>query len=952
MRKDKLITINSKTSKVFIDNAVLGVDSENLQGNLIFSFDDEFVDGTARLEIEIKGTKSYAMMTKEEETYTLPIKSFLTKEGRVNMQVVITEGTDVEEIPIFKSNVFFLVVNSSINAEIEQEEGYDEWIDIANAKLNQLDSAIEEANNLDIEAEKVDTTTTITITKKDGTTEEVEIQDGERGADGQQGIDGVGLDYNWQGTSLGVKKENESEYEYVNLKGEKGDTGTNDYNDLINKPDLSQFITKSVDDLINYYKKSETYTQTEVNNLIGAIQQFHYEIVQELPETGVNNILYLVPKTASQTNNVYDEYVYANNNFEKIGDTQIDLTNYVTTTQLNTALADYTTTSALNTLLAGKQDTLTAGDNITIENSVISATNRKQIYILTGEYTNANSNQSINSTDIATLNSFIDDLLSNKEPMIMLKNASFWNNNTTQYTNYNIIGQIRYDDLNNTLILTFRPTLHISAYNEITSFKNQVRTIQISNPTTPSSIQSATLSSSSNKPTIGDCIVSIDNRTSFTPNSDYNLVHKKYVDDSIANIDLSSKQDIIQYSTMPTASSSNEGNIVQFIGTTTNDYINGYFYKCVSSTEEVEGETITTYSWENINIQETSDEGVKKSSITFVNGTVSDNTIYEELQEILDYYTSHNNNIPPLMTTDGYILYNLAQSGSNSTNNWRSWYVYFYKLNGSNFNYYQIYFYTNYTSPYIVYKYNEGHDAYTQGKYNINYLTSHQSLSNYLAKNNTTAFTPTGDYNPATKKYVDDSVGNIDLTDYLAKDNTEVYTPTSSYNPCTKLYAETYANNLFNALNGLNFEIVATLPASNISTTTIYLQGSANPYNMYVYVNNNWELLGTTQIDINPEIITNSSSTYTITTLNGNKSYKLGEIEELIISAITTFDRESIIYFTSGATPTEISIPDSLINLGDVPELTNENNVNVGTCEEDKSYIISILNNIAVWKAY
>ena len=31
-------------------------------------------------------------------------------------------------------------------------------------------------------------------------------------------------------------------------------------------------------------------------------------------------------------------------------------------------------------------------------------------------------------------------------------------------------------------------------------------------------------------------------------------------------------------------------------------------------------------------------------------------------------------------------------------------------------------------------------------------------MSNYLAKDNTTAFTPTGDYNPATKKYVDDNV--------------------------------------------------------------------------------------------------------------------------------------------------------------------------------------------------
>lgn len=58
-------------------------------------------------------------------------------------------------------------------------------------------------------------------------------------------------------------------------KGEKGDPGPNDYNDLINTPTkLSEFtndgvfITNAVDDLANYYKKSETYTQTETNNLL------------------------------------------------------------------------------------------------------------------------------------------------------------------------------------------------------------------------------------------------------------------------------------------------------------------------------------------------------------------------------------------------------------------------------------------------------------------------------------------------------------------------------------------------------------------------------------------------------------------------------------------------------------------------------------------------------------
>jgi hypothetical protein len=51
---------------------------------------------------------------------------------------------------------------------------------------------------------------------------------GERGltgAQGPQGETGIGLQYNWNSTSLGVKRENESAYQYVNLKGEKGDTG-------------------------------------------------------------------------------------------------------------------------------------------------------------------------------------------------------------------------------------------------------------------------------------------------------------------------------------------------------------------------------------------------------------------------------------------------------------------------------------------------------------------------------------------------------------------------------------------------------------------------------------------------------------------------------------------------------------------------------------------------------
>jgi hypothetical protein len=63
-------------------------------------------------------------------------------------------------------------------------------------------------NNLDIDVNKVDKIATVDITKKDGTQKSVQIRDG------------YDLEYNWQGTELGIKREDESDYNYVNLKGD------------------------------------------------------------------------------------------------------------------------------------------------------------------------------------------------------------------------------------------------------------------------------------------------------------------------------------------------------------------------------------------------------------------------------------------------------------------------------------------------------------------------------------------------------------------------------------------------------------------------------------------------------------------------------------------------------------------------------------------------------------
>lgn len=243
------IVINKQTRKVNLFKSVIGNDGENLQENFVFTFDDEFVNGTARLELIKNGVKSYLLLTKVDNTYQLPVKSVITKGGRITMQLVITEGTNDEEIPIFKSNEFYVVVNSSINAEIEEPDEYPDWIDIANTKLNELD-------NIDIDIEKVNHTATITITKKDGTEESVNIYDGTDGINGQNGQNGKDGKDGKDGTNGADGKD--AKINGVNTLtleagsnitlNQSGSTltisstasgGTSNYSDLSNKPKIN-----------------------------------------------------------------------------------------------------------------------------------------------------------------------------------------------------------------------------------------------------------------------------------------------------------------------------------------------------------------------------------------------------------------------------------------------------------------------------------------------------------------------------------------------------------------------------------------------------------------------------------------------------------------------------------------------------------------------------------------
>lgn len=138
---------------------------------------------------------------------------------------------------------------------------------------------------------------------------------------------------------------------------------------------------------LSYYdNKVKVWVTDRLKNLTG----FTAKAVDALPETGEDNIIYLVKNEEStEAQNVYDEYLWINGAFEKLKSTdKIDL-------------SDYYTKSQADTLLAAKQDKLTYDDVPTqgSNNAVTSGT----VYTALAAKANAADINSIGNADIDRL---------------------------------------------------------------------------------------------------------------------------------------------------------------------------------------------------------------------------------------------------------------------------------------------------------------------------------------------------------------------------------------------------------------------------------------------------------------------------------------------------------------------------------------------------------------------
>ena len=156
---------------------------------------------------------------------------------------------------------------------------------------------------------------------------------------------------------------------------------------LDKKQPAGDYITNAVDNLVNYYLKSETYTRSEVKELIGSLTHINIEVVSSIDDVTEPNVIYLVPVSGGKSGDYYNEYILVNGNPELIGNTRVDLSDYYTREQTDDLLkgkqpiGNYVTSVNGTTPDKGGNvsidvRTYTAGDGISIsESGEIAVTN-------------------------------------------------------------------------------------------------------------------------------------------------------------------------------------------------------------------------------------------------------------------------------------------------------------------------------------------------------------------------------------------------------------------------------------------------------------------------------------------------------------------------------------------------------------------------------------------------
>ena len=117
-------------------------------------------------------------------------------------------------------------------------------------------------------------------------------------------------------------------------------------------PDVSQFITRAVNDLINYYTISAIDEKiTDLEGKVSAIPKFSVSVVTELPSADISETTIYLLKTGDGNDNLYTEYIYVNSAWEMLGTQSLNLDGYATEAWVNARISSFVTEARVQELI-------------------------------------------------------------------------------------------------------------------------------------------------------------------------------------------------------------------------------------------------------------------------------------------------------------------------------------------------------------------------------------------------------------------------------------------------------------------------------------------------------------------------------------------------------------------------------------------------------------------------
>ena len=674
-----------------------------------FEFDDEITDDYVKEAYFTLGDTSYKKIIVNNKC-DFP-QEVLVKPATIELGVVAYLVEDETEIkrynptPVyFKTDLGSLKIAENSEeptpSEMEQyEQALQDGLAVVNGKLTDINEAITETNNLNIDANKVDTTTTITLTKKDGTTKTVQVLDGEKGETGDRGPQGI------QGP--------------VGQTGPAGRDGTNGTDGVDGVSPIATVSKSNGTATITITDKNGTTTATVSDGQDGI--------------NGTNGRDGYVQYTAGDNITISDNTISATV-------PQIDLSNYYTKSEVDSKV-----------IYGGRVSENDAEHRISLN----------EIEPGIHEYWADRNGSSYYSEQYLGFKATINGTTKLLALMV-----------PSRMDDKKIINDMVYVEIKNKVPETVTGTIEVGRffYDYVNSGSKRVGKISKTIYASTSGLSTYDDNSQNFELYMCDLTSSqiITGKKTYTtlPESDYaptnnkQFANKKYVDDTAT-----------QVSTMPTASSTTVGKIVQYTGTTDSTYTNGYFYIGVT-----DGQGTPTYSWENINVQPSSGGSsqsyvfdfdfdksnyyLNNSSYTFsateitklkdvLNAMISAGGKYLQYgvlhlintglsnQVPRDYYLHQetNYNIAKLLSTGGLAVFTgyFTENGNHNT-----WDDYDYAISR--------------TTLYVTFTVNSDHTAIDS----ISQAYIRWNAGTLITAENTKSFTPTGDYNPAHKKYVDD----------------------------------------------------------------------------------------------------------------------------------------------------------------------------------------------------